>query len=136
ILGDGGDLHPTLTDRHCDWLTLLVPAAEAARTDELNERQDRKQGVLAPALAALDDARAVDELSMLIDGVPPKDDAQLFKGELPRLAAVLEVVSAPASDLPAERPLGDLESTEGVSLPRWPDVIGDHQSSGLPLREA
>ena len=74
---------------------------------------------------------AVDELAMLIDGVPPEEQPELLVGEAPGLRVVgvavrvEHVLVDPARGLPAQRVLRPDEVPEGVALPcRAEDLRG------------
>jgi hypothetical protein len=58
----------------------------------------------------------------VINGIPVKDEAKLLARELPRPAILgLQVLGAPASDLPAEGLLRKKPCAEGILLPGGPD---------------
>src|SRR5690606_26672762 len=74
LLGDCGDLDPGVRVGGGYGVAVLVEVGEAAGADELDQAEHREHRVLAPALAALKDAGAVDEAAGLVDGVPPEDE--------------------------------------------------------------
>src|SRR5581483_11081399 len=101
----------------------VIPACEAAGTDELDRAERCADGVLAPALDAAQHSAAVDESAAFVDGVPPEHEAGLLVGVAPGAAGLVavgltEVVGRPTEDLPAERALGEQPFTGLISLPR------------------
>lgn len=60
---------------------------------------------------------------MLIDGVPPENEAGLLlRGNEGTALGTLQPGADPAKDLPAEGPLGKDELSVLAALPGWADV--------------
>src|SRR5699024_3735006 len=106
---------------------LGVPVGEAAGAEQLEPGHDGGEWVLAPALEALEHGPAVDELTVLVEGVVPEDEAQLLHRELARgtRLRVLEVLGREERGLPAKGVLGeDVGLARLVLRPRWTDDDG------------
>ncbi|MEU5427626.1 hypothetical protein AB0H73_18755 [Streptomyces olivoreticuli] len=100
----------------------VLPVGKARRPDELDQRDDRQEWVLAPPFEALQHALAVDEAAVLVDCIPPEHPTELLGGELPGAAILsLEVLGAPSGDLPAECVFWQYPGVVSVPLPGGAD---------------
>lgn len=119
---DRGDLDPRLRVRVRDAYRLTrlgVPVGEPRRADQFDEAEHCEQGGLTPALHPLEDALPVDEPAPSVDRVPPQNEPELLRRELPRSAVLsAQVLRAPTSDLPAECEPWKFPGTKGIAHPR------------------
>lgn len=90
----------------------------------------------APPLQALQYSGGVEELSALVHGVPPQNEAKLLRRKLPGAVLALKPASTPACDLPTERTLWQLPRAVWVCLPRWAYGRGNDQLKRLVARQA
>src|SRR5699024_565712 len=82
LLGHSGQLDKRVRVGAGDGLAVLVPAEKPARANELDDAQERGQGVLAGALDA-HEARLTEHwvAGLGIEGVPPQDEPLLSSCE-------------------------------------------------------
>src|SRR5699024_4894947 len=105
LLRHGGELNERVRVGAGDGLAVLVPAEKPARANELDDAQERGQGVLAGALDA-HEARLTEHwvAGLGIEGVPPQDEPLLLWGQPEPAVAVgaVDVLVPPFDDLPAD----------------------------------
>ena len=98
------------------------PMREHRRPKRLHKTQNSEQRVLPPALDALQrPAAPINEPPLLINRIPPQNDAQLLQGEPENLLPLtkrLQEIAAPPSNPPPQRPLRQHKAPVSAALPR------------------
>src|SRR5690606_34765178 len=124
------NLHPRLVVRFTNRHPVLIEMRKHDRPAKIRERYSGEQRVLTPPLAPPQHTIPVDELPMLIDGVPPHQEAALLIRRLERLTSPLatrhhQVLIHPLDDLIPERPIrfGEPKASRTQLLPRRTDNV-------------
>src|SRR5690606_40079938 len=147
IMNDTGYMHPWgmpgYTNRH----PILVPVGEDHRAADIGQGQIGGQRVLTPTLQPSKDAVAVDELAVLVDREPPKDEPVLLIRRNERFTSVRsrivnDVPESPVDNLVTQRPVRRWEPKPSrtqptprrtVDIRRSREEIGSLQPASLLL---
>ena len=133
------NLHQRLWAPTPNRLTVRPPPRKPGRTKRLHQTQNSKQRVLTPALNPLQHpATSVNELTLIINRVPPQDDTQLLQGKLKHLLVStkrLQIIRTPPSYLPAQRALRQHKPAILAALPRRPIMHRRETLKNLSIRQ-
>ena len=118
------NLHQRLRTPTTNRLTIRTPPRKTRRTKRLNQTQNSKQRVFTPTLNPLQHAStSVNELTLIINRIPPQHDTQLLQGKLKHIlirTKRLQIIRTPPGNLPTQRMLRQHKPAILATLPRRP----------------